>query len=361
MSPERSRRGTQRITMSDVARMADVSPSTVSLFLRNPDSVSQRKGARIQQAIEALQYVPNRMAGALAAASNRVVGVIVPSLVNSFFADTVSALQDDLMRAGYQTLIGYTNYDPAREAELVRTFLSWSPSGIVLTGLGHTRATRQMLEATNIPVVEMWEIGPYPIDMMVGFSHADVGRLQARHLIERGCRKIVFIGARLDQDSRAAQRAGGYVDVLKSCPGVAAPDIRDAGAQSASAGAAAFAALVAQGADTDGIVFSNDILALGALMEARRHDIAIPAQMRMIGFGGLDFTSDQVAGLSTIVPPRREIGEAVARMVLARVEGQNTDRSVVLEPVPVYRNSTAAGEVTEAGGAIAVPVAAPVT
>ncbi len=342
MPHSRNRRSTMRTTMNDVARVAEVSASTVSLFLRDPDSVSARRRARIRDAIEALRYVPNRMAGALATASTRVVGVIVPSLVNSFFAETVSALESALMEKGYQILIGHTNYDLIREEELVRTFLSWSPSGIVLTGLGHSRSTRQMLEASSVPVVEMWEIGPQPIDLMVGFSHADVGRLQTRHLIDQGCQAIAFIGAQLDKDSRAAQRAQGYSDVLNSHSGVTAPEIVVADAQSASASARAFADIVIRRPDLDGLVFSNDILALGALMEAQRRSISVPEQIRMIGFGGLDFTSEQVADLSTIVPPRQEIGAHVAQMLLARIEDRPTAESIILNPVPCYRRSTAA-------------------
>ncbi len=340
MSEPRQRRSTQRTTMTDVARVAEVSPSTVSLFLRDPDAVSKARRERIQRAIDSLRYVPNRMAGALAAASTNVVGVIVPSLVNSFFAETVSALQSALMAQGYQVLIGHTNYDAAREEELVRTFLSWSPSAIVLTGLGHNRATRQMLEASQVPVIEMWETGPQPIDMMVGFSHADVGRLQARHLIERGCRAIAFLGAQLDKDARAAQRAQGYADVLNSHSGQSAPEIIVAEAQSASAGAIAFAALMDRRPAVVGVVFSNDILALGAMMEAQRRRIAIPEHMRMIGFGGLDFTSEHVADLSTIVPPGRAIGAHVADMLFARIAERDTPIRITLDPVPVFRHST---------------------
>ena len=340
MPEHRQRRSTQRTTMSDVARIAEVSPSTVSLFLRDPEAVSERRRLRIRRAIDTLRYVPNRMAGSLAAASTQVVGVIVPSLVNSFFSETVSTLQTALMARGYQILIGHTSYDPAREEELVRTFLSWSPSGIVLTGLGHSRATRQMLESSSVPVVEMWETGPQPIDLMVGFSHADVGRLQARHLIERGCRAIAFLGAELGRDARAAQRAQGYSDVLNSHSGQAPPEIVAADAQTASAGALAFAALHDRRPELDGVVFSNDILALGALTEAQRRGIAIPEQMRMIGFGGLDYTSQHVADLSTIVPPQREIGDHAAALLLARIEDRPCPTRITLDPVPVFRRST---------------------
>jgi len=338
--PAGQRRMRARVTMHDVARMAEVSASTVSLYLRAPAEVSQARAARIRVAIDRLGYVPNRMAGALSSAQSRVVGVIVPSIVNSFFAATVGALQARLQAANYQILIGHTDYDEAAEIDLVRTFLSWSPGAMVLTGLDHPRPVRRMLEAGEMPVVEMWELGPRPIDMAVGFSHGEVGRMQAAHLIGQGARSIAFIGARLDRDRRAAERAEGYAQAVASHPGLAAPEIVDAGSEASTASAArAFAALIARRPEIDGVVFSNDLLALGALFEAQRQGVAVPGRVAMIGFGDLDFASGAVPRLSTIRPPRAEIGATVADLVLARLEDRDAapgqargvDLGVVLE------------------------------
>ncbi|NDV88987.1 LacI family DNA-binding transcriptional regulator [Aurantimonas aggregata] len=128
--------------MSDVAEAANVSPSTVSLYLRRPKAVSKKAGAAIANAIETLGYVPNLMAGGLAAARSRVVGVIVPSMSNAFFAQTASALQAILSARGFQIMFGNTDYDEEAEFDLVRAYLSWSPSALVLTGLYHSPLTQ---------------------------------------------------------------------------------------------------------------------------------------------------------------------------------------------------------------------------
>jgi LacI family gluconate utilization system Gnt-I transcriptional repressor len=348
----RRRRGPARVTMSDVARLADVSPSTVSLFLRNPDAVSPKLGPRIRAAIDSLGYVPNLMAGALAGSRPRVVGVVVPSLVNSFFADTVTALQARMLAEDVQLLIGHSDYDDATEERLVRTFLAWSPSAMVLTGLHHGRATRRMLTATDVPVVEIWELGPNPIDMLVGFSHADVGRAQTRHLIERGRRDIAFVGARLDRDRRAAQRAEGYAATIASHSGLAPALVVDAGPQgSASAAAQAFAGLLRDRPGLDGIVFSNDLLALGALFEARRRGVAIPGDVAMIGFGDLDFAKEAEPRLSSVRPPGAAIGACTAELVLARAAGDPDVPEVSdLGFALVARESSAPAEATASAG-----------
>jgi LacI family transcriptional regulator, gluconate utilization system Gnt-I transcriptional repressor len=320
----RRRRGPARVTMIDVARLAGVSPSTVSLYIRDAPAVSGKLGSRIEAAIDSLGYVPNLMAGALAGARPRVVGVVVPSLVNSFFADTVTALQNRMAPEGVQLLIGHSDYDDDAEERLVRTFLAWSPAAMVLTGLHHGRAARRMLAASDVPVVEIWELGPNPIDAAVGFSHSEVGRTQTRHLIAGGARDIAFIGARLNRDRRAAQRARGYEDTLASHSGLAPPLVVDAGPQgSTEAAAGAFAALLRDRPSVDGIVFSNDLLALGALFEARRRGIAIPEDIAVIGFGDLDFGRESEPRLSTVRPPGAEIGTCTAELVLARAAGRD--------------------------------------
>ena len=144
-SRRRTRRKMPGATMAEVAIAAGVSPSTVSLYLRKPSAVSGRAGLAIAGAIGRLGYVPNPVAGGLASAGSKVVSIIVPSVRNAFFAETVSTMQRLLSDAGLQTLVGHAEYSERQEELLVRTALAWAPAGIVLTGLAHSAATRQLL------------------------------------------------------------------------------------------------------------------------------------------------------------------------------------------------------------------------
>lgn len=331
-SRQRTRRGTKRVTMTDVALLANVSASTVSLYIRKPNEVSTLLGKRIQQAIDSLGYVPNLMAGALAASKTRVIGVIVPSMVNSIFAMTVTAMQNRLSGYGYQLLLGHSGYSEAEEEALVRTFLSWSPTAMVLTGLKHSRKTRSMLNQADIPIIEMWELGHNPLDQLVGFSHYDVGKAQARHLINMGCRHIAFIGARMQVDSRANQRAEGYKSVQADFLNDADVVVIDIGNEaSAEASSQAFAQLTENYPNVDGIIFSNDLLALGAIFEAQRLGISIPNDIAVIGFGDMDFSSSSLPAISTVRPPREQIGDAVADSIIAYIHDHSTGSSETLD------------------------------
>ena len=316
----RERRGAQRATMSEVAAAAAVSPSTVSLYLRKPAAVSPALGRRIQRVIDRTGYVPNLVAGGLAAARARVVGVIVPSMLNAFFAGTIETLEAALGRAGHQLLIGNSHYSDEREEALVRAFLAWSPAAMVLTGVAHSRATVRMLVNADIPVVEMWELAEAPLDVVVGFSHHDIGRAMARHLVARGCRTVAFLGARMGEDRRAFARRNGYAAAVREA-GLAPIVVDIPEPAQATVGARALAAALAADPGIDGVCCSNDSIALGVLAECKRRGIEVPRALAVIGFGDLDFAGQSIPALTTVRPPREGIGRVCAELLAVRLGG----------------------------------------
>jgi len=321
--PTRVRRKMQRVTIMDVAARAKLSPSTVSLYFRKPGAVSAAASASIARAIEALDYVPNLMAGGLAAASSRVASIIVPSVRNAFFAETVAAMQAELGKQRLQVMLGHTEYDEREEEDLVRAALSWAPAVIVLTGLSHSTVTRRLLRDSHVPVVEIWELGGQPIDMAVGFHHAEVGSMAASHLVQRGRKRLVFLGARLQEDRRAGQRAQGFVDTARRAPNVSAEIIRHPAPATAEVGAMLLAEAVRCCPDVDGIACSNDHVALGAMFECQRLGVAVPARVSVVGFGDLSFSAACNPSMTTIRPPGDLIGKEAARLLIARIA--NTD------------------------------------
>lgn len=310
----RKRRKMQRVTMTDVAKHADVSPSTVSLYLRKPEAVSERIGQRVEQSIAELGYVPNYVAGGLAAAGSRVVSVIVPSLRNAFFSDTVTELEKLLAESRLQTLVGHTEYSATQEEALVRAALSWAPAAVVLTGTSHTQATRELLRRNGTPVVEMWELTDDPIDQAVGFSHEDVGRRIARHFIDKGYESAAFLGARMGDDKRAADRARGFEAEMRA-HAIPVQMVEDHAPASTGSGARMLAGLTTP---VRAVACSNDTVALGVLFEAQRRGIAVPGELAIAGFGDLEFATQSVPPLTTVRPSAPEIAARVADCIRAR-------------------------------------------
>src|SRR5690606_10560032 len=134
------------------------------------------------------------------------------SITNLVFTDVLRGVYDAVEGTPYQVQLGNTRYTSRKEDELLRVFAAQRPAGLIVSGIDQSESARAMLSSFGCPVVQIMDIGPEPIDMMIGFDHREGGRAAARHLIESGYRRIGFIGARMDP--RAQRRLQGYTEVL---------------------------------------------------------------------------------------------------------------------------------------------------
>jgi LacI family gluconate utilization system Gnt-I transcriptional repressor len=321
-----STRATGSVTLADVAKIAGVSPITVSRVVNRPELVTRDTLAHVQQVIERTGYVPNLLAGGLASKRTRLVAAVVPSITNAIFVDTVQALTDRLWEAGYQVLLGLSGYPATREEALLSAVLSRRPDAIYLTGINHAPQVRQRLISANIPVVETWDMTPTPIDMLVGFSHEDVGVAVARHLLARGHRQFGMIWA---DDARALARQRGFLGEL-AAQGCERVELVTVPAPSTlTLGRHGLAQLYERGIRPTAVFCSSDLLAHGALEEARSRGMSVPGDVALIGFGDLEFAQHTYPALSTVRVDRVAIGRRAADLILARIDGQAPSERVV--------------------------------
>jgi LacI family gluconate utilization system Gnt-I transcriptional repressor len=324
----RSRRGGGRPTIADVARRAGVGPITVSRALREPDRVSAELRSQIDAAIAELGYVPDRNARALASARADIVAVLVPSLTNSVFADVVRGLYDGMGDSRFQIHLGNTHYSGPEEERLLHVFASQRPAAIVVSGCDQTPAARALLETAGCPVVQIMDIGPDPVDMMVGFSHVEGGRAVTRHLFEAGYRRIGFIGARMDP--RSQRRMAGYRSFLDGI-GLYDPHLvtTTPTPSSVSLGRELLRQALARTPDLDAVFCNNDDLALGVLFECNRASLAVPQRIGIAGFNDLEMMEVAFPSLTSVTTHRYEIGRRAISMLLQAIEGQRPEDRVV--------------------------------
>ncbi|MCS2608310.1 LacI family DNA-binding transcriptional regulator [Halomonas dongshanensis] len=318
------RRRSDQVTLGQVAKAAGVSPMTVSRALNHPDKVSDRTRQSVLDSVERLGYVPNRVAGSLASSRSSLVAVIVPSLSNSVFVEVIKGLQETLEGEGYQLLLGNTDYDLDREYQLVRTFMGWSCSALVMAGLRHSEASHTLLTNASHPIMEIMELGP-SLDLNVGLDHVAAGRCMARHLLERGYRRIVYVGARLGDDYRAFMRYQGHREVLE-CAGLEAPLVELETLGSLEAGALGLARVSREYPAAQAIHFANDDLGAGALLAANRQGLRVPEDIAIAGFNGLAFGQHITPRLTTIVSPRETMGRLAGQALIRRLAGQHVHR-----------------------------------
>jgi LacI family gluconate utilization system Gnt-I transcriptional repressor len=326
-APRRRRRGTGGITLRELAELVGVTKVTISRALNTPELVSPDTLKRIQDAVRDTGYIPNLVAGSLASNRSKLIVALIPAVGGAVFQETTEALTTALADAGYQLLIGQSGYDESREDALLDAVIGRRPAGIVLTGVMHSALARRRLQAADIPVVETWDLTRSPIDMLVGFSHQKVGKAAAEYLLARGAKYPAVI---TPGDRRALARSKSFVDAIRKSGGSASlPVYSIASPANLGDGRRALASLLREHPKTDAVFCGADTLALGALIEARSRGLAVPARLRVIGYGDLNFATDTDPPLTTMRVDGTRIGKLAAAMLVDRIEGREVERRVV--------------------------------
>ena len=152
------------LTLRDVSEASGVSEMTVSRVLRNRGDVSEATRQRVLEAAKRLGYVPNKIAGALASQRVNLVAVIIPSMSNMVFPEVMTGITQVLETTDLQPVVGLSDYLPEKEEKVLYEMLSWRPSGVIIAGLEHSDASRAMLRASGIPVVEIMDVDGTPVE-----------------------------------------------------------------------------------------------------------------------------------------------------------------------------------------------------
>lgn len=320
---------TTRVTMRDVARTIGVSPMTVSRAFRNDKTVSQETRDKVHKVAQELGYIYDSTATAFRTQKSGFVAVSLPSINNANFAETYRGLTEATMDSGMQLLLGATNYRVEREEQLVRQLLARNPEALVLTGGHHTEATRILVSALSIPVIEMWDLPEKPLGHAVGFSNAGAMTLLVDHLVAKGRRHFAFIGASEGADLRGAERRAGVVRRARSL-GLPDVEVLDAGAAPVSMRNGA--ECVRKHRDVlsrcDALLCVSDTVAFGALSECQRLGIGVPDDLAITGFGQFDVAIVCEPQITTVNVHAKRIGIGVADILTRLFAGEDAPKKV---------------------------------
>jgi LacI family transcriptional regulator, gluconate utilization system Gnt-I transcriptional repressor len=336
-APEEPREGANA-RMADVARLAEVSAMTVSRALRDPALVSKDTHERIVKAMQALNYVPNKVAGSLRSQRSELVACVVPSLRNSIYSATLQGISDGLQDTGLKLVAGSSGFSGETVAELARELLSLRPRGLVVYERIEDAAVRHALRDAGVPVVEVGDLQPRPDVWTVSFSNRDAARTLTRHLLDRGRRAIGVLTLSPERSARAAARLEGYRAALKQARVRWNPDLVVECEGGVSNGARAFETLLQRVPQLDAVIGLGDVLAPGALLACQRLGVPCPQQVAIASFDDGDLLTELRPTVTALRIPRYEIGRAAARM-LARGDAQG-ERVLDLGFSLVVREST---------------------
>lgn len=319
---------TRTVRMSDIAAIAGVSPMTVSRALRDPRVVTPETLRKIEAAVAKTGYVPNRIAGSLASRRTNVVGLIVPSLRNALFVETIQGVSD-ILGPTHPLMIADSSYSLKGEETAIRAFLEQRVCGIVLHNTTHTSASRLALRQAGIPCVETGNLIKQPIDMAVGFSNHEASRAMTEYLIKRGYRRIGFVSLPIKDNDRAAERKAGYISALRKARLKIDPALILESVPGLNGGGESLVRLMERVPDIDSVFLSGDVLATGALLEANARGWKVPQKIAIVGSDDNELQMKVSPPLTTLRFPRYEIGRRAATMLLDRIAARSSGAAVV--------------------------------
>ncbi len=326
--------------IEDVAAAAGVSTATVSRVLNKPQSVREALRLRVTVAIAQLGYVPQAGARALKLRRSGTVGAVFPTIDNAIFAQAIAALQQRLAEGGLQLLIATSGYDVETEARQAVNLVTRGADALVLCGLGQSPALLQFLRGRDFPTVHAMS-WPAPADTVcVGFDNARAIGQAVRYLLDLGHRRVAMLAGLAHSNDRAAARIAGVQQALKQA-GLKLPAQhlveRPYGLAEAREG---LRLLMATQPVPTAIVCGNDVLAFGALLEARKLGIQVPAELSIIGFDDLEMARHIQPALTTLHVPTPLLWRTVAERVIAALAQAPVQVATEVEVELVVREST---------------------
>ena len=330
--------------LRDVAKLAGVSLGSASRAISAPAQVKPATLAKVEAAVQALGYVRDGAARALALRRTFSVGAIFPTLNNPIYADSIQALQQRLNEQGYQLLIASHEYDRHRELASVHNFIDRGVEGMLLVGTDHDPAVFEALRLAQRPYVLMWSVDACNTHHCVGFSNEEGGALIARHLLGLGHRRLGVLCGDRRYNERARFRIEGIRRELRT-QGLELPESHIIEQPfTLEGGRAGLRAAMALGARPTALIATTDLLSLGACDEARVQGLRVPEDVSVTGFDDIAFSAVAHPALTTVRVPIVQIGRLSADNLIAQIEGQPAEARTCLDIELVVRGSTAAPE-----------------
>lgn len=295
-------------TMKDVARLAGVSQPTVSYVINGSASISQEVKDRVNSAIRQLNYKLNYNAKALKTNNSEIVGIIIPDVVNQYYARLLQILEEDLHNKNYQLIIYSTSYNSAIEESSIRSLISYNVHAIITLYQFTNAKCWDLLKDYGKPAVAI-EGGSYCAKLGIPCVNVDShlgGYMATRHLLGLGRRRIAYVHQNSDIDV-LQERRSGYIEAMKTAGLFHEEDIfttknpNDKWNEGKNLGK-----LLAR-LPYDGIITCSDLIAVGVIRELQRAGKKVPEDVSVIGYDDVPIAELFIPALTTVAQPLEEI------------------------------------------------------
>ena len=330
----------KNVTIRQLAKIMQVTPTTISLALRGKGNISPARREDIRQLAARLGYVPSAVAQALRGSATRTVGVVINFFDNPFFSAVFAGIETEMKRRGYSFWVAQSGDDPVTEQEQMRQMAERGVDGLIVLPCGEDVRHLEQLRQRGKPVVLIGNLDENSGFDAVVADNLHGGEAAARSLCAERAR--VHIAGPAAQ-SMSALRCQGFINVMRESRPERDPDqyIHRISRMGHAEGYAAMEAVVRTHPPPLSVFAANDETALGVLKFCRRKGLSVPGEVEIVGFGNIAFLDMISLRLSTVDIPAEKMGREAACMLLRRIEGEKEDRRVsVLETVFVPGETT---------------------
>ena len=322
-------------SIRDVAKLAEVSPATVSRVLNGTAKVAPETRDRVMQAIAQTDFVPNEVARSLFKKSARTIGLVIPSIRNPYFTQLASIIDEIANQNGYRLFLCNVGDDPEKERTAIQMLTAMNADGVIVTPVGEI--IQEFVENCSIPVVAIDSM--FPSETVSAFVYCDYrqgGRLAMEHLLECGCRNIVCIRGP-QRIFSASERYEGYREV---CLERSIPEQTVDCDYDFDAGLAMTEELLEKYPQVDGIIACNDTVAISTYKVLHKRGIPVPKQIQLVGFDDIYLSSLITPELTTIAQPIEAMAQKATELIIHHIENHEKGAKFVFPVSLVIRETT---------------------
>lgn len=310
----------KKATIKDIAKTLNISAAAVSKALHDDSRISKTTKQAVKRVARELNYQPNHLASALRKGKSNLVGVMVPRTNSNFFSSVLESMESVLHKAGYNVVITQSNESFKKECSNIDALLYTQVDGIIASMANETvdLSHYEKIKEKGIPLI-LFDRGENDLNVdYVGINDYESSHMIVKHLVEKGCRRIAHIGG-YRRTRIFNNRIRGYIDALKMYKLPIEEALLLECDLTIEDGRTLMEDLLQLEKIPDAVYAASDSAALGAFQVLKAHQIKVPEDIKLVGFGNEPFTELVSPSISTVDQQSHNIGRISAEVFLERI------------------------------------------
>ena len=323
-------------TIVDVARLAGVTPTTVSRVINNRGYISEKTKKRVHEAMDELGYQPNEIARSLTKQKSNTIGVIVPHISHPYFAKLISNLENEASKKDYKIILCNSKEKAEKEKQYLDMCKSNRVAGIILCS-GNVESNK--INAGDTPIVLLEKNFE---DGMLGIQcdNYQGGKLATEHLIECGCKKVLHFSGVIDEDMPADNREKAFIDICNECKVKHFVKKYDINTYNEMNYYEYIKSTLIELSEIDGIFASSDLIAAQVIQVCNEIKIRIPEDIKLVGFDDVDISQLTTPRITTVHQPIKEMARLSIELIDAKYNNIEVNEKTILPIKLIIREST---------------------